>query len=78
VILRHNQVGQTLERDQKPIAFQGKIAVSHLGIADISQNATFVEGYEFIDNETYASLLSISPTNKAYTYGCKSPVPNSG
>lgn len=78
VILRHNQVGQALERDQKPIAFQGKIAMSHLGIADVSQMLLLLKGMNLLTMKHYASLLLISPTNKAYTYCCKSPVPNSG
>lgn len=63
VLLRHNQVGQALERDQKPIAFQGRIALSHPGIAGIGQNATFVDGYEFIDSETLC-ILAIDKPNK--------------
>ena len=62
-MLRHNQVGQALEREQKPIAFQGKIFLSHLAIADISQNTTFVESYEFTENETLC-ILTVDKPNK--------------
>lgn len=60
---RHNQVGQALEREQKPLAFQSKIALSHLGIADISQNTAFVKGYKLTENETLC-ILAIDKPNK--------------
>lgn len=77
VLLRHNQVGQALERDQKPIAFHSRIALSHPGIAGIRM-LLLSKGMNLLTMKPYASLLLISPTSKAYTYCCKSPVPNSG
>lgn len=78
VLLRHNQVGQALERDQKPIAFQGRIALSHPGIAVSVRMLLLSTDMNLLTVKPYASLLLISPTSKAYTYCCKSPIPNSG
>lgn len=47
----------------KHIASQDTIAWSHLDTADISQNTTFANGYEFIDSETFC-FLAIDKPNK--------------
>lgn len=57
---------------------QGETAVSHLGAADLARVLIMSKGMNLLTVKPYVSLLLESSVNKADTYCCKSPIPNSG
>lgn len=58
--------------------FPGEMALSLLDAAHISQNTNFVKLCGFLTLKPSVSLLLTNAINRAGTYCCKSPVPNSG
>ena len=79
MILRPSQVGQALERDGSILPSKVRLLLlGHWAWLTLVRMLILSEGATLLTVKAYVSLLSMSQINKADTYYCKSPVPNSG